>query len=146
VQSGINFDAFGVEMRLGRDAEGIYMHDMLQISAVLDYFGPIGKPLYIVESEVPGPTEAGQGQASDDLTDKWDPERQRAWIENLYRGDLCRTFVDTVVYSNHAEVTDSVIPHSGLMPEKFEPKAAYISLMKLQRLIFGSQGAGARGQ
>ncbi len=141
VQSGINFDAFGVEMCFGKDADGFYMRDMLQISGVLDYFQPIGKPLYIVETEVPGPVRREEAEG---LSGDWNQERQRAWIENFYRIALGKPFVDTVTYSNLADVKDSDIPYSGLLTENLEPKASYVALRKLQKHIFARQGPNGR--
>ena len=47
VQSGVSFDGFGLQMRFGRNQAGMHIRDMMQISALVDHFAPISKPLYI---------------------------------------------------------------------------------------------------
>jgi hypothetical protein len=138
VQSGINFDAFGVEIRFGKDAPGFYARDMLQISAALDYFALISKPLYIVETEVPGPVTS-TATAMDIASSSWDQKRQGQWIEKFYKIALGKPFVDTVTYSSLTDVGNSIVPFSGLLTEKFEPKESYAALKKLQKVIFGKQ-------
>ncbi|MCX5637874.1 MAG: endo-1,4-beta-xylanase, partial [Planctomycetota bacterium] len=59
VQSGINFDAFGLQMHFGKNQSGMHIRDMMQVSAVLDLFGPIAKPLYITDIAVP--SQGGDG-------------------------------------------------------------------------------------
>jgi hypothetical protein len=59
VQSGINFDAFGLQVRFGKNQSGMHVRDMMQVSAILDTFAPIAKPLYITGVEVPSQDGSG---------------------------------------------------------------------------------------
>jgi GH35 family endo-1,4-beta-xylanase len=138
VQSGINFDAFGVQMRFGRNQAGMHLRDMMQISAVLDYFGAVGKPLYITEVEVPSQdgTGAQEPEVAGIWHQKWDEVRQGQWIEQFYKIALSKPFVDTVTYSNLADTQDSTIANSGLLTNRLEAKKSFLALKKLQRLIF----------
>ncbi|HUW20245.1 MAG TPA: endo-1,4-beta-xylanase [Sedimentisphaerales bacterium] len=139
VQSGINFDAFGLQMRFGKNESGMHVRDMMQISSILDYFGAAAKPLYITEVEVP--SENGTGLYEPEVAgmwhQEWDQARQGHWIEQFYKIALSKPFVETVTYSNLTDTTDSAIASSGLLTARLEPKESFRTLKKLQKLIFG---------
>lgn len=138
VQSGINFDAFGLAMQFGKNQPGMHIRDMMQISAVLDYFGPIAKPLYITDVEVPSRNGDGlqQGEVAGIWHKEWDQSRQGQWIEQFYKIALSKQFVDTVTYSNLTDAEQSTIANSGLLTEKLEPKKSYNTLKKLYDAVF----------
>ncbi len=138
VQSGINFDAFGLVMRFGKNQSGMHIRDMMQISAVLDYFGPVGKPLYISDVEVPSRDGVGlhNSKVAGVWHEEWDQSRQGQWIEQFYKIALSKPFVDTVTYSNLTDRRDSAIAHSGLLTDQLEPKKSFRSLKKLHNAIF----------
>ena len=46
VQSGVNFDAFGLQCYCGVGVEGHYVRDLFQISSLLDRFASLGKPVH----------------------------------------------------------------------------------------------------
>ncbi len=138
VQSGINFDAFGLPMRFGKNQAGMHIRDMMQISAILDYFTPIAKPLYITDVAVP--SRNGDGLDNPETAgiwhEEWDQSRQAQWIEQLYKIALSKPIVDTVTYSNLTDTADSVIAHSGLLTKQHEPKKSFRVLKKLHDIIF----------
>jgi len=138
VQGGINFDAFGLQMRFGKNQEGMYLRDMMHISAILDYFGHIGKPLHITEVEVTGEDGAGTSEKQYGAAhyQKWDQAWQEQWIERFYKIAFSKPFVESVTYSNLADTENSTIGGSGLLTDKFEPKKSFLSLKKLHKLIF----------
>ena len=138
VQSGINFDAFGLAIRFGKNQSGMHIRDMMQISAVLDYFGPIAKPLYITDVEVPSQDGGGlqRAEVAGVWHKEWDQARQGQWIEQFCKIALSKQFVDTVTYSNLSDAEDSPIAHSGLLTGRLEPKKSFHTLKKLHDAIF----------
>jgi GH35 family endo-1,4-beta-xylanase len=138
VQSGINFDAFGLQMRFGKNQAGMHVRDMMQISAVLDYFGAAGKPLYITDVEIPSQNSTGAyaGEVAGIWHDKWDQVRQAQWMEQFYKIALSKPFVDTVTYSNLTDIKGSVIANSGLLTAEYEPKESFRILKDLRGVIF----------
>jgi len=137
VQSGINFDAFGLVMQFGKNESGMHVRDMMQISAILDYFGPIGKPLYITDVQVPSQNGDGlySGKVAGVWHEEWDQSRQGQWIEQFYRIALSKPFVDAVTYSNLADIKGSTIVDSGLLTSRLEPKESFRALQKLHDAI-----------
>lgn len=138
VQSGINFDAFGLRMPMGKNESGMHVRDMMQISALLDYFAPVAKPLYITNVEVPSKNGAGpyEGKVAGVWHQEWNESRQGQWLEQLYRIALSKPFVDAVTYSNLADMQDSAIVNSGLLTEQLESKESFRGLKKLHDTIF----------
>jgi hypothetical protein len=138
VQSGISFDAFGLAMPFGKNQAGMHIRDMMQISAGLDYFAPVAKPLYITEVEVPSQNGSGlyDGEVAGVWHEEWDQSRQGQWIEQFYKIALSKPFVDRVTYSNLADTDDSTIPNSGLLTAEQEPKESFQTLNKLRIAIF----------
>ena len=139
VQSGINFDALGLQMRFGKNQSGMHVRDMMQISAILDCFGSIAKPLYITNVGVPSRDGAGlhDGKVAGIWHGEWDQSRQRQWIEQFYKIALSKSFVSSVTYSSFADTKNSVIANSGLLTGRLEPKESFRTLKKLHDIIFG---------
>lgn len=139
VQSGINFDALGLQMRFGKNQSGMHVRDMMQISAILDCFGSIAEPLYITNVAVPSRNGTGlhDGKVAGIWHEEWDQSRQGQWIEQFYKIALSKTFVNSVTYSNFADTKNNVIANSGLLTSRLEPKESFRTLKKLHDTIFG---------
>jgi hypothetical protein len=138
VQSGINFDAFGLQVRFGKNQSGMHIRDMMQISAILDYFGPIAKPLYMTNVAVPSQDGDGlhDGKVAGVWHEQWNQSRQGQWIEQFYKISLSKPFVNLVTYSNLIDTEGSTIAHSGLLTDQLETKESFRTLKKLHDSIF----------
>ncbi len=138
VQSGINFDAFGLPMQFGKNQSGMHVRDMMQISAILDSFAPIAKPIYITNVEVP--SENRDGQQEGDLAgiwyEKWNQSLQAQWIEQFYKIAMSKSCVNSVTYSNLMDTEDGAIACSGLLTNQLEPKESFKTLKGLHDSIF----------
>ena len=137
MQSGIAFDAFGLQLQFGRNQSGMHIRDMMEISATLDKFALLGKALYITGVEVPSANDDTEdGKLAGEWHGPWSESLQGEWLEQLYKIALSKPFVDSVVYSNLVDHPGSTIPSSGLLTSKFEPKKSFIVLKKLHDAIF----------
>ena len=139
IQSGINFEAFGLPMQFGKNQAGMHVRDMMQISSILDNFLLVGKPLCITEVEVP--SQCGSGVYDEHISGiwhgQWNQMRQKQWVEQFYKIALSKPFVDVVTYSALADTKNNVaLTNSGLLTEQLEPKASFEALKKLRELIF----------
>jgi len=134
VQSGINFDAFGLRMDLGENNLGTHTRDMMQISAMLDYLAPTAKSFYIGDVAVPANSPADSGSNTGDQ-ERWTASRQAQWLEQFYKIVLSKPFVESVIYSNLADSPDAQKRQTGLLTKDFQPKKAFESLKKLRDLI-----------
>jgi len=138
VQSGINFDAFALEMKFGKDQPGMHVRDMMHVSAMLDYFAPFAKPIYVTNVEVPSKNGAGpyDPQLAGMWHNHWDQNRQAEWMQQFYRIALSKPVVDAVVYGNLADAQTADIPDSGLITAQGQPKKSYQLLKKFHEGIF----------
>ncbi|MBN2020533.1 MAG: hypothetical protein JW749_09935 [Sedimentisphaerales bacterium] len=139
IQSGINFDAFGLSMRFGRDESGMHIRDMMQVSAVLDTYAPIARPFYITNVEIPGVNAPGScaQNAAGLWHNEWNPATQAEWLDQFYRIALAKSLFDGVIYSSFTDSKESPIPDSGLLTPALEPKDSYATLKKYHDRIFG---------
>jgi len=136
-QAGINYDALGVQMVFGKDRPGMHVRDMMQISAMIDRFAMVPKPLHITSFGVPDTNDVeGQGQLQAGMWYKpWDQAQQAKWIEEFCKIAFSKAFVNTVTYTALADGNENVLAGGGLLTDKFQPKKAFMTMAKLQRKI-----------
>ncbi len=138
IQSGIDFDVFGLQMQFGANQVGMHIRDMMHISAMLDRFGPIAKPLYITEVEVPSKASVlDKANSAGVWHRQWDQDCQAQWLGQFYRIALSKPFIDNVTYGSLVDSQNSKISNGGLLSEKLEPKKSFLTLKKLNQNIFG---------
>jgi hypothetical protein len=139
VQGGINFDAFGLQIRFGRNESGLHVRDMMQISSLLDSFAPISRPLYITQVEVPGGSAAGPcaAEVAGLWHSRWDATVQAEWLDRFCRISLGRPYIDGAIYSSLTDVKNNPIADSGLLTAELEPKESYVVLKRFRDRIFG---------
>ncbi len=139
-QAGINFDGYGLEIEIGIPQPGSFVRDLFQISSLLDKFSTLGKPLFITAIGVPGrPTpdlgDTSQGRLSPTAAGRWrrpwDPQLQAEWLEAVYHIALSKPYVESIAWSNLADVNQT-IPGGGLLDDMFRPKPAYTRLQQLR--------------
>ncbi|MFH1615430.1 MAG: endo-1,4-beta-xylanase [Planctomycetota bacterium] len=137
VQSGIGFDAFALPLEFGKNQPGMHLRDLMQVSAVIDRFASLNRPLHITAVAVPDRNGSG-----DDSCEKaglwhsgWDESLQGQWTEQLYKIALSKPFVNTVTYSDFADIPDQKITGCGLLTGQLTPKKVFRVIGKLQKLI-----------
>ena len=152
VQSGVNFDAFGLQFCFGRAVDGMYVRDMFQISSLVDSFAKLGKPLHVTALQVPSatttdPTDKPGGKvvAADGGTwhEPWNEKVQSEWLEQFLEIVLSKPFVETVSWHGLTDHEAHAVPHGGLLSAGLAPKAAYERLKEVRsRLRSGKAAAG----
>jgi GH35 family endo-1,4-beta-xylanase len=150
VQSGVKFDAFGVQMLMGVPKDGHYVRDLLQISAMLDEFVAFGKTVHVSACQVPSntttdPADAWDGTASISEGGKWyapwSPRLQAEWLQAFYRIGISKPFVESVCWGDLADRVQQVIPHGGLCSNAMEPKLAFRELRNFKKTFMHGNGA-----
>ncbi len=132
VQSGVNFDAFGLDIRFGSSEPGRYVRDLMQVSTLLDHFGTFGKPLHITAAGVP----SGGGNVADgQWRGGWSDETQAEWVRQFYRIALSKQFVESVSYQRLADGMSL----EGLVNVDCEPKPAYQEILSFRKDVLGGE-------
>jgi hypothetical protein len=129
VESGIGFDAFGLEMQFGAGERGLYVRDLMQISALLDRFGTLGKPLHVTAAGVPS---SGGSATQGSWRGPWSEEVQARWLREFYRIALSKPFVETVSWRLLADQPDAG-DCGGLLNADLSPKLACAELKTLHQ-------------
>ncbi len=139
VQSGISFDAFGLELIFGRDRPGMHVRDLMRISARLDDFAAMNRPLHITAAGVPGICGNGDFdcKTAGFWRGEWNEKVQAHWIDQFYRIALSKPAINTVTWVGLADSPSLPVPAGGLLNEAMQPKEAYKVLGRLQRQILG---------
>ena len=148
VQSGVHFDAFGLQFFFGPGVDGMFVRDMFQISSLLDVFAKLGKPLHISAVQVPSdivPATNPLGDGEEIVLDggrwhePWSEEIQSEWLRQFLVAALSKPFVETVSWRSLSDLDDLSVPHGGLLRNDLAPKPAYHELVKLRTDLFGAR-------
>jgi hypothetical protein len=143
MQSGINPDAVGLQIRFGANQYGMHLRDLMQVSAMLDRFAPLTKPLHITAVEIPGGIAVDEKgnhiNGSGIWRDSWSDEIQGKWIEQFYKIVLGKSFISTVTYASFADKDGYELANSGLLTDKLKSKNGFEVLKKLQKLIVSAK-------
>ncbi len=149
VQSGVNFDAFGLQFHFGPSVDGMFVRDMFQVSSIIDSFAKLGKPLHITGVQVPSgvkaTTDASQTKRPMDGGSwhrPWDEQTQAEWLEEFYQIALSKPFVEAVSWHGLADHKGHAVAHGGLLSSGFAPKAAYEKLAELRSSLRPGKKAG----
>ncbi len=153
VQSGIKFDAFGVQVHMGVPVDGHYVRDLLQVSSLLDEFASLGKSVHITACQVPSDTA---GEAWDAWEGKlsvlragtwhapWSPRLQAEWLQAFSRVCISKPYVESICWRDLADYEGHYIPHGGLCRNDLEPKLAYKELRNFKAYLQNVLGAETR--
>jgi len=129
VQSGVNFDAFGIELQFGGQSHAQYVRGMMQISSLLDRFGNLGKPLHITTAGVPS---AGATPVSGHWRGEWSEQIQADWLRDLCRVAFSKPFVESVAWQALMDGRQPS-PHGGVLRSDLSPKPAFEAAKGLRK-------------
>jgi len=136
VQSGIPFDAFGLQFLFGLSAEGYRLRDLLQISALIDKLANLGKTLHITAVAVPSAADAGGDETGGGIWhEPWSAQTQADWLSAFCEIALSKPYVDSVCLESLADNGNSPIPTGGVLNADFTPKAAFGRLAELVKRL-----------
>lgn len=141
MQSGVNFDAFGIKFLFGPAVDGTFVRDMFQISAQLDQYAKLGKPVHVTAAQVPSaaavdPSLAGW-ESQPPLTGgawhgPWTEAVQAEWLRQFVTVALSKPFVESVAWAALADHSKQPVSNGGLLRSDLAPKSAYNQWLKLR--------------
>jgi hypothetical protein len=138
--AGINFEAFGLEIELGVPGPGTFTRDLFQLSTLLDRFATLGRPVFLTAMGVPGRSTPDGNDISEGTADPaaagrwrrpWDPQLQADWMDAVYHMALSKPFVESIAWSNLADLHPS-LPGGGLLDDLLQPKPAFQKVQQLR--------------
>lgn len=135
VQSGVSFDAFGLQFVFGIESEGFHLRDALQISSLIDRLANLGKPLHITAVAVPSRNDP---EVTADRA--WSESTQADWLVDFVEIALSRPYVETICLQTLADGVGNGIPSGGVLQSDLTPKPAFKRLAELRRnLLAGTR-------
>ncbi len=148
IQSGIPVDTFGVKLLMGCPREGHFTRDLMQISALLDRFSGLGKPIHLTAVGVPSQTIPaenaksnggnGNGIASGGYWRRpWSAVVQGHWLEALYNIALSKPFIESVAWVDIADHDKAELPFGGLTADDLRTKSAFRRVTALRKVLYG---------
>lgn len=137
VQSGLPFDAFGLQFLFGIDSEGYHLRDLLQVSALIDRLAQLGKPLHITAVGVPSQPEANTGGVAPggEWHGPWTEDSQANWLEAFIEIALSKPYVECVCLDALVDGPTASISHGGVLREDLTPKVAFKRLTEMRRRL-----------
>ena len=146
VQSGVDFDAFGLQFHFGPGIDGMFVRDMFQISTLLDLLAKLGKPLHVSAVQVPSDiVPVSSPRTGEEIVidggqwhEPWDEEIQSEWLRQFFVIALSKPFVESISWRSLADHEGQLVPHGGLLRADLSPKAAYHRLAKLRSDLISS--------
>lgn len=125
VQSGVNFDAFGLQLVTGIGADGFHVRDLLSISALIDKIANLGKPIHISTLCAPSvsPARGPDGfYPGGEWHEPWSEALQAEYLAAVCEIGLSKPYVDTVCLYPLLDGVDEVLASSGLHHIDGSPK------------------------
>jgi hypothetical protein len=157
VQSGINFDAFGLQFVFGKSQDGMFVRDMFQVSSAIDRFSNLGKPLHISQVQVPSRPEPNREESLPPHSvvgggrwrGEWSEAIQSDWLKHFYMIALSKPFVESVNWHRLVDVPEGDEPAggrlraSGLIRRNGQPKPAYDMHRAFRAHLYGRRAMPA---
>jgi len=148
IQSGVEFDGFGIRVPMGQAVAGQYTRDLMQFSNLLDLYGSYGKPLYITLAAPSEPVSAMMiaDPNNQDPVDAnsgywrrpWSSVVQSHWLEAAYQIAVSKPYVEGVAWQQLLDHPDIELPLSGLVSETLQPKASFRRLTHFRRSLIST--------
>lgn len=143
VQSGIQFDVFGVQLRFGVPRDGCWQRDLFQISSLLDRFAALGKPVMISSLQVP--SAVVEGGAAGTWRKPWSEMLQGKWMEAVTDIALSKPYVEAICWHDLSDNPQKgggghSVPFGGLAGADLGPKQAMKTWASLRRAVQGFRG------
>lgn len=138
VQSGINFDGFGVHLLFGIGSDGYRLRDPFQISGLIDKLANLGRPLHVTALGAPSrpqPSTDSSPSSGGEWHAPWSDEVQADWLATLCEVALSKPYVDTVCIQPLTDGAQSIINTGGLLREDHSPKPAFKRLAELRKRL-----------
>ncbi|MCH7872585.1 MAG: endo-1,4-beta-xylanase, partial [Planctomycetes bacterium] len=133
VQSGVSFDAFGLEFLFGHD--GYHVRDLFKISSLIDRLANLGKPLHVSALAVPSGNGAIQPSGGGQWHAPWSDEIQSEFVIAFLEVALSKPYVESVCLADLTDGPDLIIPTGGVLRDNLTPKAIIAKLNEFSKHV-----------
>lgn len=139
VQSGISFDAFGLQLLFGTEQDGYHTRDLFQISSLLDRLANLGKPIHLTAVGVPSAARADDEfqalRCGGQWHGPWSEEVQADWLASVAEVALSKPYVESVCLHSPTDAHDAPVPAAGVLRDDLSPRAALARLIEFRKRL-----------
>ncbi len=129
VETGISFDAIGLDLQFGGKESRLYTRDLMQCSSIIDQFAGLGKSIHISAAGTPSGGEPGELGS---WREAWTEEVQAEWLRDFLKISLSKPFVETVCLTSLRDAPSG--GHcDGVLHGDFSIKPAFRELVKFRK-------------
>ncbi len=150
VQSGIQFDAFGMRLQMGQAVSGQYTRDLMQVSQLLDQFSVFDKPVHLTLAAPSSPVTqlmipaSDTGEPVDPVSGHWrlpwTQQVQSHWLEAVMQVAASKPYIDSIAWQALADYPEMDLPLGGLLDDELKPKTALRRMIGLRRSVLATAG------
>jgi hypothetical protein len=139
-QSGVSFDAFGLQFIFGIGLDGYQLRDLFQVSALIDKLANLGKPLHVTAVAVPSTCDdpANPVRAGGQWRGPWSEALQAEWLVRFCQTALSKPYVESICLQTLVDNRNGAIPSGGVLREDRAAKPALASLAELRKRLQAS--------
>lgn len=139
-QAGLNPDMIALRIQAGSAEPGRTARDMMSLSAILDRYAALEKPISISAVAAPSQPPSLDDLASAEVDDPgywrspWSPDAQARWLTAMAAVAASKPYVHSICW---ADLLDSpkLRSHDGLLTADGQPKPALQRLAELRQAI-----------
>jgi hypothetical protein len=155
VQAGLNLDALGLRVQMGHAEPGLSTRDLMSLSALLDKYAALEKPLAVTAVGAPSGTIAPtpyRPRAGADAEDAYEPgywrqpwseSAQADWLTHVLAVCCAKPYVQSVCWQELSDpppgTAPSEMPGGGLLQPNGQPKASYTRLAQFRNAARAGQ-------
>lgn len=150
-EGGLGVDAIGLRIQIGDDKPGRSARDLMQLSALLDSYAQLDRPLHV--TAVGCPSEPPVGNAAMDpgyWRTAWSLEQQATWVSDVFSIIASKPNVRSICWQSLYDMpSNPEMPAGGLVTSDLRAKPAlkriaeFAAALREGRVPTMSTGAGA---
>ncbi len=150
LQTGLQVDSVGVRLQMGDAQPGFATRDMMSLSAMLDRFATLEKPIFVSAIGAPSapipprPFRPRVGADAEDAFEPgywrapWSENQQAEWLTQAVSIACSKPYVQGVCWQELADAPSGVppeMPHGGLLAAGGAPKAAFTRFAQIRQCL-----------
>lgn len=137
-QVGVEFDSIGLKMQMGMPLPGRSTRDLAAVSALLDRFGGLDKPLSISVLGCPASPIAPTSSESSESgmwRRNWSPEQQSLWASRVAAIAAGKPYVQSVCWQDIIDAPPPAMSTGGLLNPSGQPRPAFGAICALRESL-----------
>lgn len=137
-QVGVDFDAVALKVQMGVPLPGRSTRDMMALSALLDRYGKLDKPVSLSVLGAPSASISAQGDdalESGSWRKPWSADQQGAWAARAMALAAGKPYIKSICWQEIADAPAPSMVGGGLLNAQGQPRPAMHALIALREAL-----------